>query len=166
MTAREKTLLAFAGGTFLLWLLSKTEKGQTIMQDTFQKVARGIRNHNPGNIRHARGTIWQGAAAEQNDPAFVSFIDPKWGIRAMAKILKSYASRGIVTIRGIASTWAPSNENDTEAYIKALSKFVGIPDNKPVSPVELPLLIAGMIRQENGTQPYPMEKIREGISLA
>lgn len=138
------------------------------MQDTVEKLTgpRGIRNNNPGNIRHASGTTWQGASATQTDPAFVQFISPAWGIRAMAKVLRSYANRGIVTIAGIISTWAPTSENDTASYIAAVEKAVGVSRSKPLDPEDLPLLIAAIIKHENGSQPYTIQQIREGISLA
>lgn len=168
MTARESSLFWILAGVTGLYLLSRTSKGAEIVQDTISAVSgpRGIRNNNPGNIRHAAGTAWQGASSDQTDPAFVQFTAPEWGIRAMAKILARYASRGIVTISSIVSTWAPVSENDTASYIENVAKFVGIPANKPVAPNELPLLIAAMIKHENGTQPYSIDLIKRGISLA
>lgn len=128
--------------------------------------ARGIRNNNPGNIRHAKGTQWQGASAEQTDPAFVQFIAPEWGIRAMAKILRNYASRGIVTVSGIISTWAPATENDTASYIAAVSNSLGVAPGKPLTSEDYAPLIAAIIKHENGTQPYPFELIKKGVALA
>ena len=40
-------------------------------------TTRGIRNHNPGNIRH--GEQWQGLAKEQTDPSFCVFISNEYG---------------------------------------------------------------------------------------
>ena len=39
------------------------------MADGIEKLPRGIRNKNPGNIK--LGTDWDGLADEQSDPTFV-----------------------------------------------------------------------------------------------
>lgn len=127
---------------------------------------RGIRNNNPGNIDRQKGVNWQGMAADQSaDPRFVVFSAPEWGIRAMARILRTYQGRGDVTIAQIISKWAPPSENNTNAYIGAVSSEVGIPPNVPVGPAQMPALIAAIIRHENGQQPYPPEVIAKGIEL-
>ncbi len=41
------------------------------MADGIEKLPRGIRNKNPGNIK--LGTDWDGLAAEQTDPTFCIF---------------------------------------------------------------------------------------------
>lgn len=87
---------------------------------------RGVRNANPGNIRW--GDPWQGLLPvdQRTDPEFCQFVDPSWGIRALARTLIAYQDKhDLRTIRGIISRWAPSNENDTEAYIRAVSRQVG-----------------------------------------
>lgn len=127
---------------------------------------RGLRNNNPGNIRH--GEQWQGMATEQTDPSFITFASPEYGIRAMAKVLKNYQSLyGLNTLAKIAARWAPPNENDTVAYTIALEKFTGIPANQPINVADqLNKLIPGIIRQENGLQPYDEATIARGIALA
>lgn len=53
---------------------------------------------------------------------FAVFRAPAWGFRALAVTLRVYQSQHeINTIRGIISRFAPSNENDTKAYIAAVS---------------------------------------------
>ena len=51
------------------------------MDDGSKKsLPRGIRNHNPGNIK--LGTAWDGLSDEQNDDVFCQFKEPVWGLRA------------------------------------------------------------------------------------
>lgn len=127
--------------------------------------ARGIRNNNPGNIR--LGSQWAGQvpASEQTDAAFVQFISPEYGIRAMNRILNSYASRGLVTIRSILNTWAPPTENNTAAYRANVSSALGVGQDAPLSNAQRPALIAAIIQHENGTQPYDASLIARGISM-
>jgi hypothetical protein len=127
---------------------------------------RGIRNHNPGNIRHT-GVAWLGQADEQTDPSFVVFKSPVYGIRAIVRIMHSYQLLGINTIRGVISRWAPSTENDTNAYINSVCKDCGVqPDEKVYLNQIMPLLVKAIILHENGQQPYSEETIGEAIRLA
>ena len=52
------------------------------------KLPRGIRNKNPGNIK--LGTDWDGLAKEQTDPVFCIFDEAVMGIRALMRILLVY----------------------------------------------------------------------------
>lgn len=93
---------------------------------TFQ--SRGLRNYNPGNIRH--GDKWQGLSATQTDKSFCQFISMEYGIRALLKTLQTYHKKyNIDSIEHIVSRWAPTNENDTEAYINSVSKYTHIKRN-------------------------------------
>lgn len=140
----------------------------TIVEPIKQLVSgpRGIRNNNPGNIDRVKGTTWAGAAADQSgDPRFVVFTAPEYGIRAMARILRTYRGRGLNTIQKIISTWAPSKENPTAGYITAVSGEVGLAPNVVVPDAAIPRLIAAIIRHENGIQPYPAALIAKGIAM-
>lgn len=82
----------------------------------------GYRLHNPLNIRYAKSIKWQGQEGAFN--GFVIFGSFSCGYRAAVKILNSYRRRGITTIGGIISTWAPRSENDTDAYIKSVLQYM------------------------------------------
>lgn len=136
-----------------------------VLAKTAEKLPRGIRNKNPGNIRH--GDNWQGMSASQTDSDFVQFTEPKWGIRAMAKILQSYERRGVVYLIDIVRTWAPPEDNnDTAAYLHHVERQTGIFGNEVVSREDYPKVIAALIKHENGVQPYSMAEIEEGVRLA
>jgi hypothetical protein len=127
---------------------------------------RGIRNNNPGNIRH--GAKWQGLTEVQKDKDFCTFKSPEYGIRALARVLKTYKSRyGLNTVEGIINRYAPQNENDTSAYIKHIVKELDISpsDEIELTDDELIVLIKAIIKHENGTQPYSTDVIRDGILL-
>lgn len=128
-------------------------------------MTRGLRNNNPGNIR--RGANWQGMAATQTDSAFIQFLTPEYGIRAIAKLMQTYQKLGLQTIRQIINRWAPPTENNTDAYIAAVSRDMGIgPDTVLLYAASLPRLITAIIRHENGVQPYDAATIVKGIQLA
>ncbi len=129
--------------------------------------ARGIRNNNPGNIRHG-SSKWQGMSLKQMDSEYIQFDDPVFGIRAMSKLLKNYQARyGLNTIEEIISRWAPPSENITGAYVSMVAKAAGVnPRQEILVDDYLQRIIPAMIRQENGSQPYPMNVINEGIRLS
>ncbi|VVS90782.1 structural protein [Desulfoluna spongiiphila] len=130
------------------------------------EATRGIRNNNPGNIRH--GDNWDGLAKVQPDPAFCLFKTPEYGIRAMARVLTNYQRRhGIKTVRGIITRWAPPKENDTAAYVDHVAQVVGVDPDQPLVVTEvLPRLIPVIIKHENGQMPYSDDQIATGIRMA
>lgn len=131
---------------------------------------RGIRNNNPGNIRH--GANWHGLNPDGRkiDPAFCVFTDSIYGIRALAKVLVNYKKiHGLNTVRQIISRYAPPNENQTTAYIQSVAKQLGVYPDTVIDIEErgiLTVFIKAIIRMENGIQPYSDETIQQGIELA
>ena len=131
---------------------------------------RGIRNNNPGNIRHDAN--WHGLNPDGRkiDPAFCVFTDSIYGIRALAKVLVNYKKiHGLNTVRQIISRYAPPNENQTTAYIQSVAKQLGVYPDTIIDIEErgvLTVFIKAVIRMENGIQPYSDETIQQGIELA
>ena len=129
-------------------------------------LPRGLRNNNPGNIDRKAGTTWRGMSADQStDSRFVVFEAPEWGIRAIARVLKSYRARGVDTLREVITTWAPPTENDTVSYITQVARVTGLSPDDPVTDGHLPSLIAAIIQHENGQQPYSQDVILRGVEL-
>jgi hypothetical protein len=130
-------------------------------------VPRGVRNANPGNIRHSR-TLWQGEAAAQPDPDFVTFQAPEWGLRAMAKILTTYQRNGLDTVAEIIARWAPTNENDTAAYVASVAQAVGLNPDAPLdltNPGLMASMLKAIVRHENGQQPYSDDQFAQALRL-
>lgn len=131
-------------------------------------MTRGIRNFNPGNIRRVPSVKWEGESPDQStDSAFVVFSSPEYGIRAIARILRSYAKRGLNTIDEVINRWAPPTENNAEAYVAAVCNECGVgPDDVISLEAMMPAVIKAIIRHENGGVPYTPQQIYAGISLA
>jgi len=134
-----------------------------------QRLPRGIRNHNPGNIE--KGDPWQGLAPDQGaDRRFAVFAGPDWGIRALARVLISYQDRhGLKTCYEIAARWAPAPENDVEAYGAELAQRLGVGLHQPIDVHDYATaraLVEAIIRHENGMQPYDSLTLNEGLRLA
>ncbi len=154
-----------------VYLMSRTKTGASVAEEVIEQVVsvvsqpRGIRNNNPGNIERT-GTKWRGMSADQSkDSRFVVFDYPEWGIRAIARVIKTYMGRGVNTVQGIINTWAPPSENDTAAYIAAVARKIGVTPYQPLDAGALPGLVAAIIFHENGQQPYSADQIARGIEL-
>ena len=123
--------------------------------DEFIMTARGLRNNNPGNIR-TNDDLFQGEIRPSKDKSFKQFTTMAYGYRAMFKILSNYYKNyKLDTIRKIISRWAPPKENHTEAYIKAVSDYAGIPADDPINVndrEQMIRIVAGMSRVENGVE--------------
>ena len=127
----------------------------------------GIRNNNPGNIE--RGIAWEGIADVQLHDRYITFEAPEYGIRAMARILRTYREKhGLVTVNQIIHRWAPpSDNNPTANYVDFVAGKLGVSatsrlhfdDNQVLT------LVAAIIQFENGQQPYSRETLLNGIIL-
>lgn len=71
------------------------------------------RFNNPANLRYAAGY----ETASTRNGKFAVFPSLDEGVLAAAKQLQIYGTKGINNIHDIISKWAPSNENNTKAYI-------------------------------------------------
>ncbi len=144
-------------------------------------TARGVRNNNPGNIDFNPRNDWVGQLGLEQGaakPRFARFDSPENGIRALGKLLINYrgkdgmpgvGGKGIDTVLETVNRWAPSNENDTQAYAAAVAKRLGV---KPAAPINIkdPATLRGMVLSiiihENGGNPYRAEVIDEGVRRA
>lgn len=128
---------------------------------------RGIRNNNPGNIRHS-ATKWQGQSATQTDSAFVQFETPEYGIRALSKVLDTYSKKyNLNTVRGIINRYAPPSENITGAYVSAVAGALGMSPDQAINVTAVKAqLVAAIIKHENGLNPYALATINSGVTMA
>lgn len=120
-------------------------------------LPRGIRNHNPLNIRRTAKDQWKGLAEVQTDRAFCQFKSLEYGWRAAFYLLTRtyYHKYRLYTIRAIISKWAPPCENNSKAYVENVSRLTGIDPDEPIGiPSERPArwiaLGMAMAIQENG----------------
>lgn len=99
-----------------------------------------------------------GVVAGPNAGGFQEFPTPEEGVAAISRQLDRYVSgattgKPLTTIRQIVSTWAPPNENPTDALIARASKVVGTDPDTPLNladPNVKAKLIEATIRNEQG----------------
>ena len=130
-------------------------------------TARGIRNNNPLNIRHNRNNRWQGVYEKQTDPEFVRFASMQFGIRAGFVIIRNYIKAGHKDVASIISRWAPSKENNTEAYIRHVCEMADLSPFQELKFEDKPTmlrLVDAMIRVECG-KPVSQTDIQRGYEM-
>lgn len=130
---------------------------------------RGIRNHNPGNLRK-NDDPWQGLAAVQDDPEFFKFKSAVYGIRALMRTLITYQDkRKLRTMRQFIERWAPPNENDTTKYIADMRVWTHLTPDERLDMHDadtLKQMTVGIIWKENGVQPYTDAQLDKALTLA
>ena len=97
----------------------------------------------------------------------------EYGWRAAFYLLTRtyYHKYRLYTIRTIIRRWAPSSENNTEAYIANVSRLTGIAPDEPLGiPLDQParwmMLGAAMAIQENGTSSLDYFAMLRGWEMA
>lgn len=133
---------------------------------------RGVRNRNPGNIDYSPANQWQGQLAP--DPAiekrFARFDTAENGIRALGKTLLTYQRKhGLKTVKAIIGRWAPSIENDTGAYVRAIEANTGTWPGAEIDlarPVVMQGFVKAIIHHENAGFAYPDGVLVEGVRRA
>lgn len=120
----------------------------------------GIRQNNWGNLRPP------GSAT-----GFQRFDTPEAGIEAMVRQIDRYRDRhGLNTVQGIVSRWAPPSENNTTAYVAAVSRALGVTASETIDttdPDTMRRLVTAMARHENGALPADAEEvIASGVAMA
>lgn len=127
---------------------------------------RAERNFNPGNLEY-RGQ--SGAVPEPGSGRFAKFNSPAEGVSALAKQLLRYEQRGLDTLDEIINTYAPSNENDTQAYIGQLSRALGVTGSQELDlsdPDVMNALIRGISKHEAGVYWLSDADVMTGLQMA
>lgn len=138
-----------------------------------QSFPRGVRNNNPGNIRHSKDP-WQGLSETQTDPDFFQFKTPVDGVRALAKVLLTYYDKRLAadgskidTIEELVDRFAPgADNNDVEAYVNHLCKLTGKASHETLDLHDyddLRGIVVAQIAHECANYQYPPEVIDEAL---
>jgi murein DD-endopeptidase MepM/ murein hydrolase activator NlpD len=137
---------------------------------------RGLRNNNPGNIKRDQ-TDWVGLrpSIHQLDPVFFQFTAMRFGIRAMARILKNYSlKQGINSLRGMSERWAPADDgNDPLLHARIILSHCrgvcqSVDETISLSKPDIQFgIIRGIMVAENGPKAETVsdETVLKGIDL-
>jgi len=142
-----------------------SKKIKTTTQNIMEKLPRGYRNNNPGNIEKTKD-LWRGETTG-TDKRFKTFVSMSYGYRAIFILLRSYISKNFDTIEKIINRYAPANENATKKYIETVCKITGLNPFKKLNfndNEEMKKIVAAISFVENGLQP-DLTKVNEGYNL-
>lgn len=133
-----------------------------------RKLPRGLRNNNPGNIRHS-SSKWKGMSDVQRDSAFVTFESRAYGYRALLALLRTYIKQHrLRNIARIIGRWAPPEDNnDTEAYIQRVCELTGFDRTEVIrwnDPIQMIALAEAISHVENGV-PAVRSEVQAGWRL-
>ncbi|QCT20842.1 lytic transglycosylase [Jejubacter calystegiae] len=152
---------------------SQTAQGTPpVALDIPGNAPRGIRNNNPGNLNYVGQ---QGATLERPGGRFARFESAFDGLRALGRQLLRYfdgktTGRRLQSVRDIISTWAPaSDNNNTAAYIAQIARHLNVAPDAALNlrdPETLSRLMNGIIRHENGANPYQRELVAAAANSA
>lgn len=132
-----------------------------------EKLPRGLRNNNPGNIRNNDNVHWQGevAATQKKDFSFEEFETRESGYRALLLLLRNYNKlHGCQTVADYIRRLAPENENNTIGYITRVSREMQVPTTYVPDPEEKSIMCAmaaAISLVENGV-PAIMSEVEAG----
>lgn len=137
-------------------------------------TVRSVRDSNPGNLD--AGEHWQGLMPRDQmtpeqaaETRFAVFASPKWGFRAMAVVLRNYASLyGIDTVQAMIERWAPPSENDTQAYIAHECQQMGVLPGDHIDlhdPKTLCAAIKGIAIHEAGGWLFSDADLAAGVAM-
>jgi hypothetical protein len=134
--------------------LSSTVKGVAAIT----KCMGNLRPNNPPDK-------WQGLAAanyRNSSGEFIAFVDWAYGTRATLITLRTYYNKhGRTTIRAVITAWAPSTENNTQAYMSAVSLRMQKGVDAALALSELPLLAAAIQQHETGIPDTLWNELRQ-----
>ncbi|MBK5075105.1 structural protein, partial [Budviciaceae bacterium CWB-B4] len=107
------------------------------------------------------------------DPAiekrFCRFESPEYGIRALMSLLGTYQRKyGLKTVSALINRWAPTNENNTSAYVSGVAKELGVSPTAVINVFDKKTAIGlakAIVRHENGSQPYNDEAFERAFNL-
>ena len=106
----------------------------------------------PSNIAPvAGGTNLGNMRPPGQSTGFQAPTTPDKDLARIDENLKSYGDKGINTLGGVISRWAPPNENNTPALIQNAAKFLGIDPNQPIdlkNPAVRQAISTAIIKQE------------------
>jgi len=148
----------------------KWERTKGAVRQFFGGESLAERNFNPGNLRY----VGQ-AGATQGEGGFAKFASDREGFKALAEQLTLYATgkskaagyKKLDTIQDIISLYAPKNENDTKAYIKAVEQQTGRKATEHLNlqdPNVLSSLLAVISKVESGKSKYSANEIKVMIT--
>jgi hypothetical protein len=141
--------------------VSAQSKSKTVMsyrdengvETTRSGGTRSWRNFNPGNI--SKGSFADSCGAIGADSRFAAFPDETTGLAAIVSLFKAKSYRDLTLRKAIYRYAPPSDNNDSEAYVDAVSRTLGVSAETIVHDLDQLALdrLAQAIKKHEGWKP-------------
>lgn len=122
------------------------------------------RTKNPMNVRFSKSNNWKGKTGE-NYKGFECFIDDRYSVRAAYLLMLTYQRYGIKTLSAFLRRYAPSNENNTELYIKQVCEKTGLTKDSLINTNEIMIPVLQAMAVIESASVLPLSYVKESIAL-
>lgn len=128
---------------------------------------RGIRNHNPGNVRASPAFKWMGQIGT-DAKGFIINKDPVFGLRQIMVIFHNYQlHHNLRSTYQLITRWAPNTENDTADYARFMAGRLFVALNDPIDIRDVWCRWThGIVMYECGQDPYSIDQFNFAHKLA
>lgn len=136
------------------------------LENVMGGTPRGIRNNNPGNIIWNSVNNWTGQTGRDSG-GFAIFDLPLHGLRAMNKLLNTYANTGRNTAKKIIESWTHGDDPKIQSnYMLKIEQLTGKSRDTVLGEGDRLNLIKAIILFENANQnPYPDVLIQQAMAM-
>jgi len=120
---------------------------------------RATRNNNPGNLKASAWVRRLPGFAGVDEGGFARFASQEAGFAAAERLVSAKIQQ-FGTLAGVIRSWAPPNENNTGAYINAVSRETGINPFQRLSASQAGALARAIARHEG----YDIRRVASGAA--
>lgn len=133
---------------------------------SMSRISKPQRSKNPFSLIQKNPDAWRGLV-KADSKGFLEFDTVVHGVRAgFINLFNRYFLRGLNTIEEIFPVYAPPFENDTEAYIRQVSKLTGFTPDQILSIDDYFHLGKAIVKVESGSNWVSDAELLEGFKLA
>lgn len=130
------------------------------------RITKPQRKKNPFSLIQKNPDAWRGLV-KADSKGFLEFDSIVNGVRAgFINLFNRYFFRGLNTIEEIFPVYAPPFENDTEAYIREVSRLTGFAPDAILSVDDYLKIGRAIVKVESGSNWVSDADLLEGFKLA
>lgn len=130
------------------------------------RIVKPMRNNNPFSLIQSKPDAWRGLV-KADSKGFLAFDTVTNGVRAgFINLFNRYFLKGLNTIADIFPVYAPAFENDTEAYIREVSRLTGFAPDYVLDAEDFYKIGKAIIKVEAGSMWVNEQVLIEGFEQA
>mgnify|MGYP005862859681 CR=1 FL=1 len=120
----------------LMRAIARHEGWHPVGSPDFIAGSRSFRHHNPGNLRKSPFEIFNIDNFSVFESDFIGYMALHWDLLQKSRGSTVTGLNGQSTLRELLFIWAPpSDNNDTEAYVRSVERSMGVPATTTLSEI-------------------------------